>query len=906
MRASTADRRTTLAAIAAFAFLAVVSCATTTRGQAILLGEPFGVASVRVPLSDPASASLYASGGLMLTERGGRAHYPTLNNTGLLERLGENLLQIELPPPSSVEMLFLFQGTEPLDLTIYTPSPRKIRLEPTSERPVVANRLLQRWWRAYYTAARQQARSGDYPATVNNYLLMMLANRLRLSPPLLSQLNRDNSSSWPRSIELLAGTQNLREAAMRATMQGSRPADLRADRPIPSEPEWQELTIPEAAADTAIEPIAMHVPEECFYIRFGTFENYLWFRDFLRESGGDLARLFTLRGTDMELDKRLQRQLAVSDSVLVDLFGARVASDVALIGRDLFFREGPALGVVLVAKNTQMLGTGLRQQRQEALAAEKTNGAKLETVTISGREVSFLSTPDNRLRSFYVVDGDYHLVTTSRTIVERFLAAGQGERPLGAAAEFRSARTQMPLEQQHTLFAYFSATFFQGLFSPQYQIELPRRLQAVTDLELVQLARLAAKSESKPSESIGELVAAGFLPEGFGSRADESSPLLESDRAVDSMRGARGSFLPVPDVALSGATEKEAAEYAEHAAEYRNGWRQLDPLLVAVGRRDGGAKGKEHITIDANLSPLSEEKYGILLSLLGDPEPRRVALGPKNLISIEASVRGGTAFPGVLPHCLFLGLEDLPVVADPTADNALKWLRFAQKAPTLLGAWPAPGFLDRLPINLVGEPDADGFSELPLGLLRWQGRDFSLLSFHRPVLDSVIPSLKLEDAEAPAQIRVHASDLSNSTLVPWLNSLYEQKAREVALANVRLLHSLSNQLSVPRERALDAARGLLDTQLVPLPGGAYQLAANDGGCSNWQATGWKKDEDRTAPILKWFRGLELNVRKDGKQLTMHAELDMQRQAAAASKLQIFENLFNGKSAEKQTPKDAAP
>lgn len=906
MRASTPDRWTMHVAIAGLTFLAVAASASATRGQAVLLGEPFGVASVRVPLSDAASASLYESGGLMLTERGGRAHYPAFSNAGLLERLSENLLQVELPPPSSVELLFLFQGTAPLDLTIYTPSPRKISLEPTTERPVVANRLLQRWWRAYYSTARQQARTGDHPATVNNYLLMMLANRLRLAPPLLSSLNRDSSSSWPRSIELLAGTQDLREAAMRATMQGGRPAAMRADSPIPAEPQWQPLEIPEVAANTAIEPIAMHVPEECFYIRFGTFDNYLWFRDFLRESGGDLARLFTLRGTDMELDKRIQRQLAVSDSVLVDLFGGRAASDVALIGRDLFFREGPALGVVLLAKNTQMLGTGLRQQRQEALAAEKANGASIETVKIGGRDVSFLSTPDNRLRSFYVVDGDYHLVTTSRAIVERFLTAGQGERPLGAAAEFRSARTQMPLERQHTLFAYFSASFFQGLFSPQYQIELARRLQAVTDLELVQLARLAAKGEAKPADTIGQLVAAGFLPEGFGRRADESSPQLEPGRAVDSLRGARGSFLPVPDVKLSGATESEAASYAEQSSEYRNGWRQLDPLLVAIGRREGNAKGKEHITIDANLSPLAEEKYGILLSLLGEPENQRVALGPKNLISIEASVRGGAAFPAVLPHCLFLGIEDLPMASSPPADNILKWLRFAQVTPSLLGAWPAPGFLDRLPLNLVGEPDAEGFTELPLGLLRWQGGDFSLLSFHRPVLDSVIPSLKLENADSPAQVRVRAKDLSNSSFVPWLNSLHERKARDVALANVRLLHSLSNQLNVPRESALDTARSLLDTQLVPLPGGSYELAANDGGCSNWQATGWKQDDDRTAPILKWFRGLEMSVKKDGKQLTMHAEIDMQRQVAAASKLQVFENLFNTKPAEKQKPKDAKP
>ncbi len=49
-------------------------------------------------------------------------------------------------------------------------------------------------------------------------------------------------------------------------------------------------------------------------------------------------------------------------------------------------------------------------------------GAKLESVRIAGRPVTFLSTPDNRLRSFYASDGNFHLITTSRTIVEWFLA----------------------------------------------------------------------------------------------------------------------------------------------------------------------------------------------------------------------------------------------------------------------------------------------------------------------------------------------------------------------------------------------------------------------------------------------------------------------------------------------------
>jgi len=39
----------------------------------------------------------------------------------------------------------------------------------------------------------------------------------------------------------------------------------------------------------------MHVPEECFYVRFGRFSNYLWLNHLLDDYGGDLAQMITLR-----------------------------------------------------------------------------------------------------------------------------------------------------------------------------------------------------------------------------------------------------------------------------------------------------------------------------------------------------------------------------------------------------------------------------------------------------------------------------------------------------------------------------------------------------------------------------------------------------------------------------------
>src|SRR5262249_19627450 len=208
----------------------------------------------------------------------------------------------------------------------------------------------------------------------------------------------------------------------------------------------------------------------------GRFPNYLWLNHLLEEYGGDISSMITLRSYLAPVNKRVQNQLGLEQNLLGELLGDQVISDVALVGRDTFTREGAAMGIMFQAKNTRILQNDLSQQRQRALDRAQDKGDLAETLTIGGREVSFYSTPDNRLRSFYVVDGDLHLVTTSRAMVEQFLGVSDGRGSLGNAAEFRYARQAMPTSRQDTVFVYFSSAFFQGLFSPHYQVELERRM----------------------------------------------------------------------------------------------------------------------------------------------------------------------------------------------------------------------------------------------------------------------------------------------------------------------------------------------------------------------------------------------------------------------------------------------
>ena len=92
---------------------------------------------------------------------------------------------------------------------------------------------------------------------------------------------------------------------------------------------------------------------------------------------------------------------------------------------------------------------------------------------------------------------------------------------------------------------------------------------------------------------------------------------------------------------------------------------------------------------------------------------------------------------------------------------------------------------------------------------------------------------------------------------------------------------------MPLIDAKSTAEDLLDAKLICPLGGEYQLVEDlNGGLKSWQSTAWAKrngtaiPEDFEAPLLKWFRGLDAHLAKNGDQIMTRIELDMQRKPTA--------------------------
>ena len=233
-------------------------------------------------------------------------------------------------------------------------------------------------------------------------------------------------------------------------------------------------------------------------------------------------------------------------------------------------------------------------------------------------------------------------------------------RPLDATAEFRLARQTLPLDRDDTVFAYLSPAFFRGLMSPQYQIEL-RGGCAVADLEVLQMARGRPKSKERLiADLIGprRVVAAQYRTAARRQPSDTTRRPVGGEPA-----GARGTFVPIPDMELRSVTPAEAAQYqqsripSQPVGSYGSVDCDVETLFP-------GAGGAERLRIEARMLPFDRQKYGLVTSIVGPPSQMQLRPAAEDIASIQLVVQGGLLRPEVGPHLLFLGLRNTDAPLD--------------------------------------------------------------------------------------------------------------------------------------------------------------------------------------------------------------------------------------------------
>jgi hypothetical protein len=412
---------------------------------------------------------------------------------------------------------------------------------------------------------------------------------------------------------------------------------------------------------------------------------------------------------------------------------------------------------------------------------------------------------------------------------------------------------------------------------------MARRLQAAADIELVQLARLAAVAEGKPGDTIKQLIAGSLLPPEFGPLPDDSrvkiGEIRPGEKIFDNMRGYPGAFLPVSDTPVGRVTQAEVAEYKKFVDFYRTQWGRIDPVIAAI-KRNPLAENRERVVVDVLMSPFAPQHFDLLKQRLGPADDRCLATVPGNMAALEVVLAD---------QRIFAGLRDM---GPPTSGGAMSFFPLGKIRDLLVGYIGTTGsnlgLLNWLNLGIPPVSDAAGYAVSPLGGFRRQYGEFIVFSFQRDVLETVTPQLHFQQAKRPAQLRVRVDDVSNARITPALNDLGYARTRETCLGNIRLLHALDQQLHVAPAACRETAESLLDAKLICPLGGKFVLQEADGP-AHWTSTALQGAEKGgflkvhappgyQTPPLNWFRGLDLDATMIENRVSAHAEIIMQMPA----------------------------
>lgn len=897
-----------LLSLAAVLWMAQPAAAQVRMEVDAIAGQPYGVGYINLQAEPGARMGEPGSDSLSLRDRNGRVFYPAYAMKPVRQLL-RNLLGA---PPRRMDIFFLFQGNAPLELTLYTPAPVTRTITPRQDSGV-HSQMLAAWWQEYNKTIDKTNDSGDFPPLVNQYLTSMLGRKLQM-PPYVSRRGEQTSTDISQAdsvVGLLLGTETVRLHMQREMWSTSADAQEKATLPLPAGPPELVREFPEMPAEVPIETIAGRVPVECFYARFGSFENFQWYRERNEAWGGDLRNILSKRGLEFGVHAKMEKQLALKESALSKILGPQVIADVAMIGTDFFMREGAAIGMLFQAKNSFALSADFIRQRAESKVANP--GTVEEQVDVDGKQVSYLHSPDGAVRSYYAVDGDFHFVTTSKSLARRFLQTAKDDSSLGKSREFRYARTLMPLDRQDTLFAYLSDAMFRNLAGPQYRIEMERRMRSAIEMELAQVGQLAARSEGAPHTTIQELVSGGYVPPCMLGRSDGSRLIFENGHVADSLRGERGLFVPIPDVPIDGITPNETRKYNDFARLFNSDWGQIDPIVAAVKRSPSQRPGLEHITIDVKASPISPQHFAKLSQYLGKTSNQRRAKVPGDMLSFQAQLRDSAG-----DYYLFGAVRDAPEGAMP--DNPLVGM-FTQMQglagiQMYVGGVPHPGLLKLLTMGAaLTQPDAAGYTQLLTGGWMRVAGQYTLFSFQRDVLREVTPQLRFATVAEPAHAWLVSEDLARSKTAGAINNLGYRRERGVSMGNSLFMYSLSEQLHVPAGQGLVTAERILDAKLNDPLGGKYELVGTPGGLQTWISSKLRTSgvplnskvapADYRFPALDWLRGIDAVARFDRSTVSAHAELEMPGQATSKATTTPTVNLpfkFPGFGAPTPAPK----
>lgn len=868
-------------------------------------GQPFGVAQIEFQIDKDCDWGYRADKPMRFVSDGGKAFYGAFQyraaRPATKNRQAEN---------ARLNAWFLFEGNQPAAVTLVSGDDvlaRNVQVR-TDEPGRTHKSLLTSWWSSF--GKNKLPHTSPELGSVNDYILTMLAGRLKLPAPLLSTRHKTGAQlevEFERTFGMLFGFESIRLAMMSGETASPRQTREAATLNLPQRLSIPSVRIPPLIKPIDIEPIAMRIPEECFYLRCFRVSNYLWVRGLVKGWGGDMDGVVATPGADYHVRDRIEAQLGLDIPSLIDAGIDDELTDCALIGLDPFFHDGPAIGVLFEGKRDGRLDQILKSARKRV--AENA-GIEEASLLMGARTAKVIQTSRHQVRSYYVTSGDYHLITNSETLASRFLQADAGEKSLGRLQEYAYARQEASNERNCAAWLYLPDPFFRNITSPEYRIELQRRRQAKQDLVSLSLARIASEAETGQAMEVGELVQKGFLPNHFGVRPDLSKAMFSEGSVCDSVRGVPGTFVPIADVKMAKCTSFESRSYEEFKTSYQREWRSMDPVLLSFHSMPSKVEGCEKVLLSIRITPYAQQEYQFLRQYLERvPGKQRVERATDELLGVSAQLSSAGQRPwaqaGLVDEQVPFELKDgrilrtgnnadkpfsksnaFALITDPTDSAAFLLADFVsvlktRKSMDLASPQPQSSLLGSL-VN-VFFPIQEMINSA-IARYSTTSNKARVMTDNKALAQRVLNEYRIETTERPAHLFMHMKNISEARVFPYIRAWTYMSSRQASAADTATINRVSDLLQtepVKMKAQLEHSFGAI---LTCPTGGNYEATPSLHRPPYFVSTSWKRPslfdetevpEEYQFPFLQWLHGMELECSLNAVTLESRLEIEIQ-------------------------------
>jgi hypothetical protein len=370
--------------------------------------------------------------------------------------------------------------------------------------------------------------------------------------------------------------------------------------PLPSHP-WAAM-IAEKKLTPKVEALAALAPADALYLHFGDIRTFVTLLRDVDRFLAPAARALEMSPGEWGLAERYEAQLAVERTGLAEKLGHLAVRSVGVVVGDPLLREGTDVALLFDLENETLLNGVLATFAANAKARHP--DAVESTLTIAGRAVSVLASPDGAVRQHKVKVGNVVVLANSPAAIERILATADAKHPaLSASGDFQYFRGLYPADAKRG-FVFLSDAFVGRMTGPAFKIAAARRMEAAADLRAVSgAALLHATLEGAPAADAAALVKAGVLAPDELVHADGAAITFDAVRGPRSAWGAPGRLVPLSEsvAAVTRVSPAEREAYDRFRDSYQQYWRSfIDPIGVEIAPRADG-HGWE---ADARLLPL--------------------------------------------------------------------------------------------------------------------------------------------------------------------------------------------------------------------------------------------------------------------------------------------------------------